>query len=104
MTIKYNDKDKIFITLSATDCGNKYEFSIKDNGPGIDTRFHEKIFVIFQTLTPRDTMESTGVGLAIVKKIIEEEGGRIWIESAVIWLPSFHKIGSWKNEIEESER
>jgi PAS domain S-box-containing protein len=79
--IKYNDKDKIYITLSATDCGNKYEFSIKDNGPGIDNRFHEKIFVIFQTLTPRDTMESTGVGLAIVKKIIEEEGGRIWIDS-----------------------
>lgn len=79
--IKYNDKEKIYITMSATDCGSKYEFSIKDNGPGIDTRFHEKIFVIFQTLTPRDTMESTGVGLAIVKKIIEEEGGRIWIES-----------------------
>ena len=79
--IKYNDKENMFITLSVADCDDNWEFSIKDNGPGIDPRFHEKIFVIFQTLTPRDTIESTGVGLAIVKKIIEEEGGKIWIDS-----------------------
>ena len=56
-------------------------FSIKDNGPGIDPKFHDKVFVIFQTLQPRDRVESTGVGLAIVKKIIEEKGGQITLES-----------------------
>jgi len=54
---------------------------IKDNGPGIDKRFHEKVFVIFQTLKARDEFESTGIGLSIVKKIVEEAGGSIRIES-----------------------
>jgi PAS domain S-box-containing protein len=79
--IKYNDKESIYVTIGVTDCEDNWEFSIRDNGPGIDPRFHDKIFVIFQTLNPRDTLESTGVGLSIVKKIIEEEGGRIWIDS-----------------------
>lgn len=79
--IKYNDKDEINIIISAKELENQWVVSVKDNGPGIDARFHEKVFVIFQTLNPRDTIESTGVGLAIVKKIIEEEGGTIWIES-----------------------
>jgi len=79
--IKYNDKKDIHITISAEENENEWVISVKDNGPGIDPRFHEKVFVIFQTLNPRDTVESTGVGLAIVKKIIEEEGGKIWIES-----------------------
>jgi PAS domain S-box-containing protein len=79
--IKYNDKEEINIILSAEERENEWMISLRDNGPGIDARFHEKIFVIFQTLNPRDTVESTGVGLAIVKKIIEEEGGSIWVES-----------------------
>jgi PAS domain S-box-containing protein len=79
--IKYNDKPEINIIISAEEKDKEWLLSVRDNGPGIDTRFHEKVFVIFQTLNPRDTVESTGVGLAIVKKIIEEEGGTIWIES-----------------------
>ncbi len=79
--IKYNDKTEVNITISAEEKENEWVISVKDNGPGIDPRFHDKVFVIFQTLNPRDTVESTGVGLAIVKKIIEEEGGKIWIES-----------------------
>ncbi|MBL0340977.1 MAG: PAS domain-containing protein [Bacteroidetes bacterium] len=79
--IKYNDKPEIHIIISAEEKENEWLLSVKDNGPGIDSRFHEKVFVIFQTLNPRDTVESTGVGLAIVKKIIEEEGGEIWVES-----------------------
>jgi signal transduction histidine kinase len=80
-SVKYNDKEIPEITINVETHENGWTFSVKDNGPGIDPKFHEKIFVIFQTLNRRDDMESTGVGLAIVKKIIEDEGGKIWIES-----------------------
>jgi signal transduction histidine kinase len=79
--IKYNDKPQIRIEVSCRELADGWEFSVKDNGPGIDPKYHEKIFVIFQTLNRRDDVESTGVGLAIVKKIIEDQGGRIWVES-----------------------
>lgn len=79
--IKYNDKSEINIVIGAEEKENDWLIYVRDNGPGIDSRFFEKIFVIFQTLNPRDTVESTGLGLAIVKKIIEEEGGEIWVES-----------------------
>ena len=79
--IKYNDKDIPEITVSMEAHENGWTFSVKDNGPGIAPQFHEKIFVIFQTLNRRDDVESTGVGLAIVKKIIEDQGGKIWVES-----------------------
>lgn len=79
--VKYNDKENILIDLSVEDQDVDWKFSVRDNGPGIEKRYHDKIFVIFQTLNARDEVESRGVGLAIVKKIVEEEGGRIWIES-----------------------
>ncbi|MEX1188357.1 MAG: ATP-binding protein [Bacteroidia bacterium] len=81
--IKHNDKELTEITISVKEEEESYLFCIQDNGPGIDSRYHEKIFVIFQTLQARDTFESTGVGLAIVKKIIDEIGGSIWIESEI---------------------
>lgn len=79
--IRYNDKSQVHIGIRAERSADGWLFSVKDNGPGIDPRFHEKIFVIFQTLHRRDEIESTGVGLAIVKKIIEDQGGSIWVES-----------------------
>jgi signal transduction histidine kinase len=54
---------------------------VSDNGPGIDGKYFEKIFQMFQTLAPRDERESTGIGLAIVKKIVELCGGSVGVES-----------------------
>ncbi|QRR03289.1 sensor histidine kinase [Dyadobacter sandarakinus] len=79
--IKYNDKEEVKIAVGWTARGNWLEFYVSDNGPGISKEYHDRIFVIFQTLQARDEMESTGVGLAIVKKIVDEKGGTIRIES-----------------------
>jgi PAS domain S-box-containing protein len=79
--IKYNDKPEIKVKIDAEELPDFWKFSITDNGPGIEPQYHEKVFVIFQTLNPRDTVESTGVGLSIVKKIVEEAGGKVWIDS-----------------------
>ncbi len=69
------------VDVSVTDQGRWYEFVIKDDGGGIDPKYHKKIFTIFQTLQSRDTQEGTGIGLAIIKKILETEGGSIRVES-----------------------
>lgn len=81
--IKHNDKPHTEIKITCEELSKEYLFGVEDNGPGIDSQFHEKVFVIFQTLQARDSFESTGVGLAIVKKIVDEIGGKIWIESEV---------------------
>jgi PAS domain S-box-containing protein len=94
--IKHNDKESTIINISVTENANNYQFVIEDNGPGIDERYHDKIFVIFQTLQARDTFESTGVGLAIVKKIIDEVGGKIWIESEIGKFTKF--VFNWPKE------
>lgn len=79
--IKYNDKEQAQVAVSCTPKDGFVEFSVSDNGPGINESYFDKIFVIFQTLQARDQFESTGVGLAIVKKIIEDKNGKIWLES-----------------------
>jgi signal transduction histidine kinase len=70
------------VKVAARDAGRFVEFSVSDNGPGIAPEYHDRIFVIFQTLAPRDKVEGTGVGLALVKKIVESAGGAIRVESA----------------------
>lgn len=80
--IKYNDKGELgCVTVSSRDLGTHWEFCISDNGPGIPPKYHEKIFVIFQTLQRRDDFESTGIGLTIVSKIIKNNDGKIRVES-----------------------
>ena len=79
--ISYTDKDECIVRVGCVEDETSWTFSIADNGPGIDRQYHEKIFQIFQTLTPRDEHESTGIGLALVKKIIRIYGGSVWLES-----------------------
>lgn len=79
--IKYMDKPIGEINIRYLDLEGMCQFSIEDNGPGIEKEYHNRIFVIFQTLSARDEVESTGIGLSIVKKIIEDQGGKIWVES-----------------------
>jgi signal transduction histidine kinase len=79
--IKYMDKPQGRIEIGCTDQGSVWQFRVTDNGPGMEERHFEKIFQMFQTLVPRDQCESTGIGLPIVKKIVELFGGRIWVES-----------------------
>ncbi|MCC2547015.1 CHASE3 domain-containing protein [Hymenobacter sp. BT175] len=80
--LKYHHQpEKGAVRISCREDRQQYIFSVADDGPGIAPEYHERIFVIFQTLTERDTLESTGVGLAIVKKIVERQGGSIHVES-----------------------
>ena len=79
--INYMDKPEGYIQVSCVENNEHWTFCIRDNGPGIAPQYHEKIFQIFQTLASRDERESTGIGLALVQKIIELHQGRIWIES-----------------------
>lgn len=78
--VKYNAQEKGKIIISCKTFNDHYEFSVKDNGIGIEPEFHERIFEIFQTLREKGEKESTGIGLAIVKRIIEDQNGRIWIK------------------------
>jgi PAS domain S-box-containing protein len=79
--IVHHDRPDGHIKISGLDRGEFCEFAVTDDGAGIDPEYHEKVFTIFQTLEARDRKESTGIGLAIVKKIVENEGGTIILES-----------------------
>jgi len=80
--IKHHTRSDGHVKISVKDQGQYYEFAVSDNGSGIAPEYHDKIFVIFQTLEARDLKEGTGIGLAIVKKIVEMEAGKITGSSA----------------------
>lgn len=81
--IKHHPRSEGHIQISARELGNCYEFAVADDGQGIEPAYHDRIFVIFQTLEARDKAENTGMGLAIVKKIVEDEGGKISVDSEI---------------------
>jgi two-component system sensor histidine kinase/response regulator len=79
--IKYNDKTEGHINISFLEYPEHFEFSVRDNGCGIRQEHFHIVFGIFQTLVSKDKNESTGIGLTIVKKIVENQGGSVSIES-----------------------
>lgn len=76
------DHSNLVVDVTWRDAGEYHEFAVTDNGPGIAPEFHDRIWGIFQTLESRDKVEGTGIGLSVVRKIVESRGGRAWIESS----------------------
>ncbi len=103
--VKYMDKPEGLIKVSCAEEGEFWKFSIADNGPGIERKHWERIFKIFQTLAPRDEFESTGIGLTVVKKIVDLYDGKIWLESEVgkgtTFFFTFPKAGAPEPSAEE---
>ena len=77
------DKEQGEISIGCEEKPNRWEFYIKDNGSGIESKYHDKIFQMFQTLDPHKSGESTGVGLAMARRAVESMGGDIWVESTL---------------------
>src|SRR3984957_4632551 len=88
-SIMYRGSNPPTIHVSAIDKGNEIEFSIRDNGVGIDPRYHEQIFGVFKRLHGRE-FPGTGIGLAISKRIVEQRRGKIWVESQLGQGATFH--------------
>ncbi len=80
--VKYNDKDKVLIEIGVSNKPDFYEFYVKDNGPGIAAQDNKRIFKLFEIAgNAAGTDNSTGVGLNLLKMLVEEQGGKIWVES-----------------------
>jgi signal transduction histidine kinase len=81
--IKFAGQAGARVDVTVTREGDVDRFAVADNGPGIAPQYRERIWQIFQTLAPRDRVEGTGIGLSVVRKVVEARGGRTWLESEV---------------------
>lgn len=88
--IKHHDKKVGTVEVTVEDHGAEYAFAVKDDGPGIPAQFHDRIFRMFQTLKPRDRVEGSGMGLAMVRKYVDVYGGTVGFESAEGKGSTFH--------------
>ena len=88
--VKHSRRGDAQVQASVREDGPFYQFTVADNGQGVAPEFHDRIWGIFQTLEARDKVEGTGIGLSVVKKIVESRGGRTWIESAEGKGAAFH--------------
>jgi signal transduction histidine kinase len=80
--VKYNPNRELVVEIGGEKRGHAWALYVRDNGAGIAPEFHERIWGLFQTLEARDKIESTGIGLAVVRKIVEARGGKTWVDSA----------------------
>jgi signal transduction histidine kinase len=103
-SVKYTANENAKIEIGCLERQNFYEFSIRDNGIGIDPEYHKRIFEMFQTLREKDEKESSGVGLAIVKRILDEQHGIIRVNSnlghGAEFIFTWPKANTTKNENE----
>lgn len=88
--IQYRSAPIPTISISARPVAEGWQFTVADNGIGIDPRQHERIFAIFQRLHSDDVIPGTGIGLALCKRVVERHGGRIWVESQLGAGSAFH--------------
>ncbi|MBL8954733.1 MAG: PAS domain-containing protein, partial [Myxococcaceae bacterium] len=88
--LQYTRRADPVVELEARDAGRFWEFLVKDNGPGIPAEHQQRIWGIFQTLEPKGGGAGTGIGLSVVKKIVEAKGGRAWVESVLGEGSCFH--------------
>jgi len=98
--LKHAGRPDVRVEIACADAGDAYDFTVRDNGPGIAAQFHERIWGIFQTLQPRDRVEGTGIGLSVVKKLVESRGGRVSLESEAGAGATFHVL--WPKHTKES--
>lgn len=88
--IKFHSDHPPYVQITARQEENQWHFIVSDNGIGIDPKFADRIFDIFQRLHTREEYEGTGIGLAVCKKIVERHGGQIWVESSLEQGTTFH--------------
>jgi light-regulated signal transduction histidine kinase (bacteriophytochrome) len=93
--IRFVDKPEGWIRIGCVKQREHWQFSVADNGPGIEEKYHTKIFQPFQTLSRRDDVESTGIGLALVKRAVASWGGDVWVASSVGLGSTFYFTVLW---------
>jgi PAS domain S-box-containing protein len=79
--LKHGGRDDVTVEVGVAEADDHWHFTVADDGVGIAPDFHDRIWGMFQTLQPRDKVDSTGIGLALVRKVVEARGGRTWVES-----------------------
>jgi len=97
--VKHHDKETGTVVVAAFERDEYYEFVISDDGPGIPPEFHQRVFEMFQTLQPRDRVDGSGMGMAIIKKLVEWSGGKVWITAAEPRGTSIHFL--WPRDLSD---